>query len=92
MHFVRDPHQTPRSAARHAERANRQLLSPEHRRIPDRPLQPQPAIMPLQLGLNPNHHPFIMGEDPFILPPLPPPLPRGPSPATARRQLDDLLA
>jgi len=92
MHVVRDPHRTPRSAARHAERANRLLLSPEHRRLPAHPPQPQPAIMPLQLGLHPNNHPFIMGEDPFVLPPPPPSLPHGPSPATVRRQLEDLHA
>ena len=78
MLFVRSPDQTPQSAVCHAECANHQLLRPEHRHIPDCPLQPRPAIMPLQLGLNPNHHPFIMGEDPFVLP-RPPSLPQGPT-------------
>ena len=90
MHVVRNPHHTPRSAARHAERANRLLLSPEHRHIPQN--QAPPVIMPLQLGLNPNHHPFLLGEEPFMLPPPPPSLPPGPSPAAVRRQLEDLHA
>ena len=91
MHVIRNPHHTHRSAARHAERANRLLLSPEHRRIPQNQTPP-PVIMPLQLGINPNNHPFLLGGDPFMLPPPPPSLPPGPSPATVRRQMEDLHA
>ena len=93
MHVVWNPHHTLRSAARHAEQANCLLLSPEHRHIPQN-LQPQaaPVITPLRLGLNPNHHPFLLGEEPFMLPPPPPSLPPGPPPATVRRLLEDLHA
>jgi hypothetical protein len=90
---LRDPPRTPHSAARHNERVNRQLLSPEHRRIPRH--QPQPAIVPLRFGQIQVNHPFLLGEDPFqpIAVPLPPPsLPPGPSPATVRRQMEDLHA
>ena len=90
MHVVRNPHHMPHSAAHHAERANCLLLSPEHHRTPQN--QASLVIIPLQFGLNPNNHPFLLGEDPFMLPPPPPSLPPGPSPATVRRQMEDLHA
>jgi hypothetical protein len=90
MCFIRNPHLTPRSAARHNERANRLLLSPEHRRTPQP--QPQPPIVPMQLGHIHNNHPFLLGDDPFALPPPPPPLPPGPSPTRMRRHLEELHA
>ena len=84
---------TPRSAARQNERDARQLDSPEHRRTPQQPNVSHSAIVPLALPTgNQLHGTVVQGDDPFLLPPPPPSLPPGPSPATARRQLDDLRA
>ena len=90
---IRDPPRTPHSAVPHNECANRHLLSPEHQRIPHH--QPQPAIVPLRFGQMQVNHPFLLGEDPFQLIAVPPPLPSlppGPSLATVRRQMDNLHA